>query len=198
MKKPEFISMLSDKLAVLPKAEIDKSVDYFSEIIDDRVEDGMSEDEAVGSLESIDVIIEKIMYETSLPVLMRSRMTPKRPLTTLNIVIIIVGCPIWLSLLIAGIAVFLSFYASVWAVIVSLYAAVLALALSGIAAIIFCPHYFASSIQTGLFILGAGLFCAGFGMLLFFPVKALSQLLIRFTSWFLKKIKALFIVKEVA
>lgn len=198
MNKPEFISMLSDKLAVLPKTEVDKSVAYFSEIIDDRVEDGMSEDEAVDSLESIDVIIEKIMYETSLPVLMRSRMKPKRPLTTMNIVLIIVGCPIWISLLIAGIAVVLSFYVCVWAVIVSLYATVLSLVLAGIAAIIFCHRYFVSGIQTGLFNLGAGLFCGGLGVLLFSPVKAFSKLLIHFTTWFLKKVKTLFIVKEVA
>jgi hypothetical protein len=94
--------------------------------------------------------------------------------------------------------VILSVYASIWAVIVSLNAAVMAFVLSGIAAIIFSPQYFASGAQTDLFILGTGLFCAGLGLFLFFPVKALSKLLIHFTARILKKVKELFIMKEVA
>jgi uncharacterized membrane protein len=198
MNKPEFISMLSGKLAALPESEIVKSVAYFSEIIDDRVEEGMSEDEAVSKFESIDEIVEKIMYGTSLPVLMKARMKPKGSLTVINIVLIILGFPIWFSLLMAGLAVILSFYVSVWAIIVSLYAVVLSLVVSGVFAIITCPFYFASSIQSGLFYLGCGLFCIGLGIFLFSPVKALSKLLIKFTAWFLKKIKTLFIQKEVA
>lgn len=198
MNKAEFLSLLSDKLAALPKTEIDKSVAYFSESIDDRVEDGMSEDEAVACLNSIDEIVEKIMYDMPLPVLMKSRMKSKGPLTTMNIVLLILGSPVWFSLLIAGFAVFLSIYISVWAVIVSLYAVVLSFAVSGIAAIVFCPHFFASGVQTGIFIIGSALLCIGLGIFLFFPVTALSKRLIRFTAWFLKKVKALFIKKEVA
>jgi uncharacterized membrane protein len=196
MNKPEFISILSDRLTALPATEVDKSVAYFSEMIDDRVEDGMSEDEAVASFESIDEIIEKIMYETPLPVLMKARMKPKGPLSKINIVLIILGFPIWFSLLVAGFAVVLSFYVSVWAVIVSLYATVLSLAVSGIFVIVFCPLYFASGIASGLFIIGCGLFGIGLAALAFSPVKALSKLLIRLTAWFLKKIKALFIMNR--
>lgn len=198
MNKTEFISVLSGRLAALPESEIDKSVAYFSEFIDDRVEDGMSEEEAVAGFESIDEIVEKIMYETPLPVLMKARMKPKGPLTTVNIVLIILGFPVWFSLLMAGFAVILSFYVSVWAIIVSLYAVVLSLAVAGFFAIVTCPLNFASSVQSGLFTVGCGLFSIGLGIFLFSPVKELSKLLIKLTAWFLKKIKTIFIQKEVA
>lgn len=198
MNKAEFIAALSDRLAQLPQVEIDKSVDYYAEIIDDRMEDGVSEEDAVPSPEELDDIVEKIMYEIPLPVLMKARMKPKKPLSVVNIVLLVLGFPVWFPLLIAAFAVFFSFYVTVWAIIISLYATVLALGVAGIAAIIFSPMAFSSGLPSGVFTIGCGLLSIGLGVLLFFPVTELSKLLIRLTAWFMKKVKALFIQKEVA
>ena len=53
MNKQEFLSALSDKLSVLSEEDKEKSIDYYSEMIDDRMEEGLSEEE----LELYDLLI---------------------------------------------------------------------------------------------------------------------------------------------
>ncbi|MDR0916055.1 MAG: hypothetical protein LBN02_02570 [Oscillospiraceae bacterium] len=57
LNRNEFLAELRRRLAHLPQDEIDRTISYFSEILDDREEDGMSETEAVASLRSIDEIV---------------------------------------------------------------------------------------------------------------------------------------------
>ena len=45
MDKFEFITELRAKLWALPEADKQRSVDYYREMIDDRMEDGLSEEE---------------------------------------------------------------------------------------------------------------------------------------------------------
>ena len=52
MTKNAYLSELADRLRQLPQSEIDKSIAYYSEIIDDRMEEGCSEEEAVNGLEA--------------------------------------------------------------------------------------------------------------------------------------------------
>ena len=50
MRKAEFLSALRRALRGLPQRDIDGHVGFFEEIINDRVEDGLSEEQAVRSL----------------------------------------------------------------------------------------------------------------------------------------------------
>ena len=45
MTKNAYLSELADRLRQLPQSEIDKSIAYYSEIIDDRMEEGCSEED---------------------------------------------------------------------------------------------------------------------------------------------------------
>ena len=47
MKKDEFLSELKSRLNGLPKEDIDERVSFFEEAIDDRMADGLSEEEAI-------------------------------------------------------------------------------------------------------------------------------------------------------
>ena len=44
MTKSAFLAELSGRLTALPQSEIEKSVAYYSEIIDDRIEEGLDEE----------------------------------------------------------------------------------------------------------------------------------------------------------
>lgn len=50
VKKAEFMESLAQRLAATSEAEREKVLDYYSEMIDDRVEEGMSEEDAVRAL----------------------------------------------------------------------------------------------------------------------------------------------------
>lgn len=51
MTKDEHLSELRVGLAAFSKDEVDRAVSFYEEMVDDRVEAGVSEEEAVGSLE---------------------------------------------------------------------------------------------------------------------------------------------------
>jgi len=63
MTKSEFILSLSEALAQLPGHARSRALEYFEEMIDDRVEGGMSEEEAVAALGSIDDILKEVAPE---------------------------------------------------------------------------------------------------------------------------------------
>ena len=67
MKRIEFLNQLKAQLWALPEADIQCSLDYYSEMIDDRMEDGLSEEEAVAAIGDLDEIVKQILNETPRP-----------------------------------------------------------------------------------------------------------------------------------
>ena len=56
MNKKEFLRVLSRSLRGMPRAERAQSLEYYGEMIQDRMEEGLSEEEAVARLGSADEI----------------------------------------------------------------------------------------------------------------------------------------------
>jgi Predicted membrane protein len=77
MNKSEFLLSLTDKLDPLPQHEIEKTRGFYAEMIDDRIEDGMSETEAVTAIGDIDTIVQDTLLEQPLPALMKAKIQPK-------------------------------------------------------------------------------------------------------------------------
>ena len=50
MNKTEFVLELAQRLSHLPWSEIEERVNYYGEMIDDRMEEGLSEKEAVAAM----------------------------------------------------------------------------------------------------------------------------------------------------
>ena len=196
MKKIEFLNILAARLQSLPPKEVQRSVSYYMEMIDDRIEDGMSEEEAVAALGNIDDIVNNILLDIPLPTLMKSKMKPKDGLRAWQIVLIICGFPIWLPFLLAFFIIILAVYVCIWAVIVSLFAVVAALLFGGIFGIFCTPFVFQSGLAPGVFLLGCAIVLIGTSMISFFGVLKLSNWLISFTGYFLKWVKSLFVRKE--
>ncbi len=63
MKKEEFIAELASEIRDLSKEDIARSLEYYGEMIDERVEDGMSVDEAVAALGGVETVARQIMEE---------------------------------------------------------------------------------------------------------------------------------------
>ncbi|MBR4295688.1 MAG: DUF1700 domain-containing protein, partial [Clostridia bacterium] len=66
MTKLKFIMSLHDKLSGLPQKEIEERLNFYSEMIEDRMEEGLSEEEAVAAIGSVDEIAEQIVADTPL------------------------------------------------------------------------------------------------------------------------------------
>ena len=110
MRKQDFIKELRLNLSFLPKEEIDDRISFYSELIDDKIEEGVKEEDAIKSIGSIDEIINQIIDEMPLSKIAKDKIKQKRKLSGLEIALIIVGSPIWLSLLLSLITVLFSLY----------------------------------------------------------------------------------------
>ena len=64
MNKEQFLRELSDRLKALPESERSIALDYYSELISDRMEDGMTEEEAIVALGSVDQIVREAAPES--------------------------------------------------------------------------------------------------------------------------------------
>ena len=177
MTKYEFLDELQEKLTGLPENEIDEWVSFYCEAIDDRIEEGMTEQEAVAAIGAVDGIVEQILKEVPLSKLVKEKIKRKRRrLATWEIVLLAVGSPIWASLLIAAFAIAISLYASVWSVVVSLWAvfgALVGCAGGGIGAGILCFCF--GNITAGLVFIAAALVCAGLSIFMFFGCKEATK-----------------------
>lgn len=182
MTKQEFLASLREGLRGLPPADIEERIAFYDEMIDDRMEEGLTEEEALAELGSVESVIAQIAAETPLVKLVKEkvRRERKRSGKGLTTVLLALGSPIWVSLLIAAFAVVLSLAAAAWSVVISLYAAALSLAVGGIAFVAFSVVYILrGNIPGAAFAVGAGLAAVGLGLLLFPACNALANGLVK-------------------
>lgn len=197
MTKQEFVANLRAKLGGLPMQDVEDRISFYCEMIDDRIEEGRSEEEAVSAIGSVDEIVSQIIADIPLAKIAREKIKPKRRLWAWEIVLLVLGAPIWLSLLIAAIAVILSLYAALWSVIISLWSvfgALCGVAIGG--AVSGAVSAVLGNTVTGIALLGCALLCAGLSVFAFFGCKAATK----GTLWLTKKmalgIKKCFIGRE--
>ena len=197
MNKCEFLTRLALELKGLPREDAERWLEYYREMLEDSIEDGMSEEEAVASLGDPANIVKEILSQTSLTKLIKNKVSLKRKLRVWEIILICVGSPIWSALAISAAAVFFSVFVSLWAVIVSLWAVELSLAVSGVAGILgMIFGAITGRMHQGLLLLGGGLVCVGLGYFGFFLCKWLTVLLCKLCKLFWLFVKFLFVSKE--
>jgi len=196
MTKREFLDDLKSRLSQLPPDEIGKRLAYYAELIDDMVEDGMDEAAAVAKLGDVSKIADDILREQPLPTLVKSRVRPSGGWTALNIVLLILGFPVWFPILMAFLAVVLSVYVVIWSVVVVLFAVVFAIAASGLALIVGGIWDIISNPLTALMILGAGVALAGLAVFAFLGAVYAAKGLAKLTVLIAKGVKSLFIRKR--
>ncbi len=120
MNKQEFIKKLKKKLSGLPKAEIKERLAFYCEMIDDRIEEGLTEKDAVAAVGDIDGIALQIKNDRNLDG--DSERVDSRKISTGEWLLIIIASPIWLPLFLAALAVMVTVYAVLWSVIVAVWA----------------------------------------------------------------------------
>lgn len=197
MNKQEFLTQLRKGLSGLPQDDIEERLAFYSEMIDDRMEDGLSEEDAVSEIGNVDEIISQIITDIPLAKLVKEKIKPKRTLSAWEIVLLTLGCPIWLSLLLATVAVIFSVYIVLWSAVVCLWsieAALLASSLVGILSV--TVFVFKGNGPAGLAMLGIGIACAGLSIFLFFGCKSVTKGILLLTKKIALGIKSLFVGKE--
>lgn len=199
MNKQEFLARLRKGLSGLPKDDREERLTFYGEMIDDRMEDGIPEETAVREIGAVDDLVSQIIADMPLGKLMKEKITPKKKMKAWEIVLLVLGSPIWLSVLIAAFAVVFSLYVVLWSVTAALWAAFAALAVCALAGVA-AGVYFAVSkaALTGIAVIGAGFVCAGASVLLFLGCKAATNGIAKLTRKLAIQIKNRLVKKEEA
>ena len=167
MNKQEFIGTLSERLSGLPEEDRNKSIEFYSEMIDDRIDDGMSEEDAVKDIGNIDDIVNETIGDVPLTKIIKEKATPKRKLGAWEIVLLVLGFPLWFSLLVAAASLVLAFYIVLLSLIIVLFAIVLSFFALTVAELLSIFTAFgAAKILVGVFHIGLAIAVAGLGILM--------------------------------
>lgn len=195
MNKEEFLGSLNNLLKSLGKSERETSLSYYSEIIDDYMEDGYTEEEAVKKIGHPGVIAQEILEE--------QHGQPKKSLSGgmkgVIAVLLVLGFPLWGSLMLAGVCLVLaavllvlSAYLVIWCIPLctgsaSVAGLILSVVSMGGAAVIAFQNPAAGVIQLGIGMLSAGIFILA-GLLTWILGKYFINVTARFSKWLAGKV----------
>ena len=197
MNKAEFLTELKKGLSGLPEEDVSERLQFYAEMIDDRMEEGLSEEQAVAGAGSVSEIVSQTVAETPITKIVKEKMKPGRTLKGWEIALLILGFPLWFPLLLAAGAVVLGLYIVLWSLIVSLWAAEAALwacSLGGLCAAFIC--FFGGDVPQGLAFLAAALVCSGLSVFMFLLCVSATKGVIKLTGRIALGIKTLIIGKE--
>lgn len=188
MKKREFLNELKSQLTGLPEEDIEPRIEFYEEMIDDRIEEGKSEEEAVADIGTVDSVVSDIAEDTPLLKLVKARVKPKRKIKAWEIVLIAVLFPIWLPLLIVAFVLVLVGYLLLWILTIVAYAVELSLVAGSTFGFI-C--YFIYGFNYGY--LAIGILAAGLSIFMMFACIAVTKFNIKLTKSVALKIKKKFV-----
>ncbi len=180
MTKNEFLKNLERRLQGLPKEDIQKSLDFYGEILDDKIEEGLTEEEAVKALGDMEDIVGQILAEIPLAKIVGHKFKPKRALRVWEIVLLVLGFPLWFPLLLTAGVLLLSGVIIVWSLALIPYGVDLGLVVGGaVGAFLSLVCIFTGQLAVGLCILGGAIMLLGVSILLFFAANAIVKTLFK-------------------
>ena len=191
MKKEAFLQALEGRLEGMSADERARALEFCAESIDDRVEDGMAEEDAVAALGNVEDVARGLLADRPLGAVVRERV--RREGDAGRIVLLILASPFLLSFFAIGLSVYIvlwSLMLTIYAVLWSLLIAGAACALGGVALM------FMQGAAPGLCVCGAGLVSFALGLLLIDPVKAAGRGLWKLTKAFGRGCKRLIVGKR--
>ena len=196
MNKQEYLASLRAALACLPESEIEESVAFYTEMIDDRVADGLTEEEATAQLDDPKTAARAIIAD--LPVVPRTVVRTKQKNRALYWTLVILGSPLWLTLLLAAGMLVLAGLLTIWCLILGLWLLAAGLLAGGPLGIGVCLWALAVGQPAyGVFELGSGLLCFGLGLFCLHGAVAASKTLMQVSRQWIAKAKEPFVkVKE--
>ena len=191
MTKKEFVNVLKSRLNGLPKEDLDDCISFYCEMIDDRIADGETEEQAVAAID-IDEVVKEAAGKASLISIVKHNVKPKKSLRPWQIIFLILGFPLWFPLAIVFLVLVFVLVLLIWILVIVTYSVELALIGGSIVSFASFIGYFSIG-QFNLMPLGASIMALG-GALLFLNLCVLAtKLTVKLSKKILTGIKIMFI-----
>ena len=107
MKKTEFLALLRQRLNQLPPKDVEQTLEYYNEMIDDYIESGYSPEAAVAKMGRVDDIATQILAGAQNPAFGAYGMQKTRK-SGLTVCLLILGFPLWFPLFITAFCLLLT------------------------------------------------------------------------------------------
>lgn len=167
MNKTQFCALLENKLKpYLSPKEMYKTLNFFEEMIDDRIDEGLSEEEAVSQLGDIDIIVNQILDEHNIGKKQTKlvwRFVPRKIPTELGFIITVLLLPVWITIFALGASLFIVILSIIFSIVLT----IIAIFIGGILLILKSPFYliYERNISYFLDTLGFGFVNTGIGLI---------------------------------
>ena len=163
MNKTQFCALLGNKLKpYLSPKEMYKTLNFFEEMIDDRIDEGLSEKEAVSQLGDINIIVDQILDEHNIGKKQTKlvwRFIPRKIPRVLGFIITVLLFPVWITIF--------SLVTSLFIIVFIIVLSIIVIFIDGILLILESPFYliYARNISYFLATLGFGFVNSGAGLI---------------------------------
>lgn len=178
MTKTTFIDTLRGLLQSLNEDECNKFISYYEEIIEDYKENGLTEEEVIKKIGTPQSIADNILSEQD----SINIKVPSFSSKILNVILLILGFPLWGSLLLALVLLILSAYIIIWCIPFTTGASSIAFFVAALISIIGSPFMMADVLTVGIVQLGLGVSSVGLSILLGCITIYLSKKLVVITK----------------
>ena len=165
-------------------------------MIDERMEDGLSEDEAVDGIGSVKEMADSFLREIPIKKIVKEKVKKTRRFETWEVILLVVTAPLWVSLLVVALSVALSIYVTLWSAVIVFYAVAVSMVAVGIAGIGGSIVMFATGKMSGLFLLGAGITLLGLSLFVFLGSNCAARGMVLLLKKVAMLIKYMFVGKE--
>lgn len=201
MSRKEFLDNLRIALVEAGVSPVQDIIDFYDENLNDRVDSGMSEEEAIASVESIEDIVKANVIEMPMTKVVKYKIKESHENAkskgngVLWIVLAILGSPIWIPLLITVASVLFALYVTLWSVVIAFFAVEFGIAAAAVGCLIAIFGIFtgATTFPGAMLLLGLALVLAGICILLWKPILALASLCVDLIKALFKGIKKMFV-----
>ena len=191
MTKKEFLEELEELLIDADEDNKENSITYYDEMIEDFKENGLTEEEAIRKIGEPKDIVKSILGEESI---VYKEVSGK--LKILIMVLLILGLPIWGSVLFALVALILGVlmiilcgYVVIWCVPFMAGTFSLGSLVFGVISMIGSFVLMGQNLELGIFQLGLGISSMGLFIALAILTFKISKYFIKATKWFSKWLK---------
>lgn len=157
MNKQEFIISLEERLKTLPQLEKERVLNYYNEALEDAMEDGLSEGEAVESMDDLDEIIKGISEEHVHVIPSKESNKHEDHKRKLRLILVGLTSPFWLT----GILLAISLYCVYLCVVLVLGLLLISLILFAVIGLCNVPHTMMLNLASGVVLLGCTFLCIG-------------------------------------
>ena len=177
MKKKEFLKKLKKGLAPMGGYERQRVLDYYDEMISDRIETGKTEEEAVAELGSPEYVIEKTLIEAGIDPSQKQAFfkEPDGKIKTVWLVVLIAGAPLWFGLACGLFGLAVGLFCAVIGIAAGVISACLGMVFGGFGMFVYGFYELFQSVGSGLMCISGGLVAFSLGAFLSLGIWVLSK-----------------------